>query len=303
MANASTGPANKGKNWLKRKGNSGHYCAGTIQPFNLNNQIMEDAVKRVLALIYGVAAYLFFLGTLAYAVGFVGNIGVPKSIDSATRSSLGVAIAINALLLAGFAIQHSVMARQGFKRMWRRIVPKCVERSTYVFAASLALAQLFWQWRAITDTVWDLRGSVAGTILTISFWMGWAVLLVSTYLVNHFELFGLEQVWTYFHGREPQPASFRTPGFYRVVRHPIYAGFVIAFWSAPVMTVGHLIFSIATTGYILVGIAFEERDLITFYGQTYREYRQHVPMLVPFLKRGKASAELEVAEVREETAS
>ena len=264
---------------------------------------MEDAVKRVLALIYGVAAYLFFLGTLAYAVGFVGNIGVPKSIDSATRSSLGVAIAINALLLAGFAIQHSVMARQGFKRMWTRIVPKCVERSTYVFAASLALAQLFWQWRAITDTVWDLRGSVAGTILTISFWMGWAVLLVSTYLVNHFELFGLEQVWTYFRGGEPQSASFRTPGFYRVVRHPIYAGFVIAFWSAPVMTVGHLIFSIATTGYILVGIAFEERDLITFYGQTYREYRQHVPMLVPFLKRGKASAELEVAEVREETAS
>jgi protein-S-isoprenylcysteine O-methyltransferase Ste14 len=260
-------------------------------------------VKRVLALIYGVAAYVFFLGTFGYAIGFVGNVGVPKSIDTATATSLGMAIAINALLLAGFAIQHSVMARQSFKRLWTRIVPKCIERSTYVFAASLALAQLVWQWRAIPDTVWDVQGSLAGTVLTVSFWTGWAVLLVSTYLVNHFELFGLEQVWTYFRGSGPQPASFKSPGFYRVVRHPIYAGFVIAFWSAPVMTVGHLIFSIATTGYILVGIAFEERDLITFYGQTYREYRQHVPMLVPFLKRGKAPVELEVAEVLEESVS
>ena len=259
-------------------------------------------MKRVLALIYGVAAYLFFLGTFGYAIGFVGNIVVAKSIDTATATSLGMAIVINAVLLAGFAIQHSVMARQGFKRMWTRIVPKCVERSTYVFAASLALAQLFWQWRAIGGTVWDLRDSVSGTLLTISFWMGWGVLLVSTYLVNHFELFGLEQVWVYFRGREPQPASFKTPGLYRVVRHPIYAGFVIAFWSAPVMTIGHLIFSIATTGYILVGIAFEERDLIRTFGQTYREYRRHVPMLVPLLKRGKAT-QIEANELPEESAS
>jgi protein-S-isoprenylcysteine O-methyltransferase Ste14 len=180
------------------------------------------------------------------------------------------------------------MARQGFKRMWTRIVPHSVERSTYVVAATLALALLLWQWRPLPSVVWDLRGTIGGTILSILFVVGWLILLVSTFLVNHFELFGLAQVWAYARGYELPKQAFRTPGLYRLVRHPLYAGFVIAFWSAPVMTVGHLMFSIATTGYILLGIFFEERDLIRTFGQRYREYRQRVPMLIPFPKRSSA---------------
>ena len=260
-------------------------------------------MRRLLALVYGVAAYLFFLGTFIYAIGFVGNIGVSKGIDAGPVSSLPVTIAIDTLLLAVFAVQHSVMARQGFKKVWTRIVPHCIERSTYVIAATLALALLLWQWRPLPGILWDLRETTAATILTVLFWVGWAVLLISTCLVNHFELFGLAQVWAYFRGRElPQP-SFRTPGLYRVVRHPIYFGFVIGFWSAPVMTTGHLMFAIATTGYILVGIFFEERDLIAAYGQTYRDYRRRVPMLVPFFKRSMKAEELATTNVRRQRAS
>jgi protein-S-isoprenylcysteine O-methyltransferase Ste14 len=245
-------------------------------------------MNKIIAVIYGVAAYLFFLGTFVYAIGFAGNIEVPKGIDDGTISPLPVAISINMALLAVFALQHSVMARQGFKRMWTRIVPHSVERSTYVVAATLALALLLWQWRPLPGIVWDLRGTIGGSVLSILFVLGWLVLLASTFLVNHFELFGLAQVWAYTRGYELPKPAFRTPGLYRLVRHPLYAGFVIAFWSAPVMTVGHLMFSIATTGYILVGIFFEERDLIKTFGQRYREYRQRVPMLIPFPKRSGA---------------
>lgn len=260
-------------------------------------------MRRVLALTYGVAAYLFFLGTFVYAIGFVGNIGVSKGIDAGPISSLPVTIAIDALLLGVFAVQHSLMARQGFKRVWTRIVPHSVERSTYVVASTLALALLLWQWRPLPGVVWDLRGTTAATILMGLFGVGWAVLLISTCLVNHLELFGLAQVWAYFRGRELPHPAFRTPGLYRVVRHPIYFGFVIGFWSAPVMTTGHLMFAIATTGYILVGIFFEERDLVAAYGQTYRDYRKRVPMLIPFFKRSRSAAELATNNVRRQRVS
>jgi len=243
-------------------------------------------MRRTLALVYGVLAYAFFFGTFLYAIGFVGNIGVPKSLDTGTSTSTATALAIDVVLLGIFAVQHSVMARRGFKQQWTRIVSWYVERSTFVVAASAALAFLLWQWRPLSDRIWDIRGTALGSVLSITFWIGWGILLLSTFLVNHFELFGLAQVWAYFRGAEFHPPAFRTPSLYRVVRHPIYLGFVIAFWSAPLMTVGHLLFSIATTGYILVGIYFEEKDLIASFGDKYRDYRSRVPMLVPFLKFG-----------------
>jgi protein-S-isoprenylcysteine O-methyltransferase Ste14 len=249
-------------------------------------------MKKILAVLYGLFAYLFFFGTFLYAIGFVGNVFVPKSIDTGRPSSMPTAVIIDAALLSVFALQHSIMARQGFKRQWTRIISWYVERSTYVVAATAALALLLWQWRPITVPVWDLRASAFGTALGMTFWLGWGILLLSTSLINHFELFGLQQVWGYFRGVEFQRPAFKSPALYRMVRHPIYLGFVIAFWSAPLMTVGHLLFSVATTGYILVGIFFEERDLISYYGQTYRDYRARVPMLVPFLG-GRKKAEHE----------
>lgn len=242
-------------------------------------------MKRLLALIYGTIVYFFFFGTFLYAIGFVGRIGVPKTIDSGSASHPLVAVIVDAALLSLFALQHSVMARRGFKQRWTRIVSWYVERSTYVLAATLALALMLWQWRPIPNVVWDLRGTAVGSTLAILFWVGWAILLLSTFLINHFELFGLQQVWAYARGTEIHRPPFRAPFFYRWIRHPIYLGFVIAFWCAPVMSVGHLLFSIATTGYILVGIYFEERDLIHAYGNAYLEYRRQVPMLIPIGKR------------------
>jgi protein-S-isoprenylcysteine O-methyltransferase Ste14 len=258
---------------------------------------MEKIMNRLFALIYGVLIYVVFLATLSYAVCFIGDIAVPKTIDSGAESPLFIAIVINSLLLGTFAIQHSVMARQGFKRVWTQIVPRHVERPTYVLAASLTLMLLLWQWRPIPQPVWELHGAAA-TMLSVTFWLGWALLLTSTFLINHFELFGIKQVWTYFRQTEHSESKFRTPALYKIVRHPLYLGFVIAFWSAPRMSLGHLIFSIATTGYILLGIYFEERDLVKAHGQAYRSYREQVPMLVPFGKVLKDKPELAVVAPR-----
>jgi protein-S-isoprenylcysteine O-methyltransferase Ste14 len=235
-----------------------------------------------LSLLYGTFAYLFFLCTFSYAIAFVGNLHVAKTIDSGAPGPVVEALLVNVLLLGLFAVQHSVMARRSFKRWWTRVVPPAIERSTYVLAATLLLALLLWKWQPIAEPiVWSVQtGAPAHAIWTV-FWLGWGVLLLSTFLLNHFELFGLGQVFARLSGRPvPQPA-FRTPFLYRYVRHPLYLGFVLAFWAAPVMTAGHLLFAAGATGYILVGIWFEERDLVAQFGEQYRRYRAQVGMLIP----------------------
>jgi protein-S-isoprenylcysteine O-methyltransferase Ste14 len=239
-------------------------------------------MSKLASLLYGLVVYALFLGTFTYAIGFVGNIAVPKSVDTGLTSPLAEALIVNLLLLAVFAVQHSVMARRGFKRWWTRIVPPPVERSTYVLAATAALALLMWQWRPIPEpVVWRVQSAIAEDVLLGVFWLGWAVLLVSTFLIDHFELFGLRQVIAHVAGGALPEPKFRTPLLYRHVRHPIYLGFLLAFWAVPIMTAGHLLFSIATTGYILIGIWFEERDLIAQFGDQYRRYRRQVWMLLP----------------------
>jgi protein-S-isoprenylcysteine O-methyltransferase Ste14 len=238
-------------------------------------------MKRLLAFIYGLVSYLIFIFTFLYAIGFVGNFIVPRSIDSATPAPFSQALLINALLLAVFAVQHSVMARPAFKRRWTRIVPKPVERSTYVLLSSLALILLFWQWRMMPDVVWDVENAAGRYILWAVFFLGWAIVLLGTYLINHLDLFGLRQVNLYRRGEKYTELEFRTPFLYKIVRHPIMLGFIIAFWATPRLTIGHLVFALATTAYILIAIQFEERDLASVHGTAYEAYREQVSMLLP----------------------
>jgi protein-S-isoprenylcysteine O-methyltransferase Ste14 len=235
-----------------------------------------------LGVLYSLAVYVFFLVTFTYAIGFVGGIAVPKGIDSGAAVPLAEALVVNLALLGLFAVQHSVMARRGFKRWWTRIVPEPVERATFVLAATVVLALLLWQWRPIAaPIVWSVTDPWARLALQAVFWLGWAILLISTFLLNHFELFGLRQPWAHWRGQQMPAPDFRTPVFYQHVRHPLYLGFLLAFWATPTMSAGHLLFAVATTGYILIGIWFEERDLIAQFGNRYRAYREQVGMLLP----------------------
>ncbi len=239
---------------------------------------------RAAAFLYGVAAYATFVITILYAIGFVGGFLVPKAIDSGAAAPVAEAIVVDLLLMSLFAVQHSVMARKGFKQWWTRFVPKAIERSTYVLLASLVLLLLFWQWRPLPAVVWQVEDMQLAMIVTAVSHIGWVIVFASTFLINHFELFGLHQVANNLAGR-PMPAPrFRVPLLYRVVRHPLYLGFIIAFWAAPVMTVGHLMFAVVTTAYILVAIQLEERDLVAQFGDDYRRYRKRVSMLLPWRK-------------------
>jgi protein-S-isoprenylcysteine O-methyltransferase Ste14 len=240
--------------------------------------------KRITVFVYGVVSYAIFFGTFLYAVGFIGNVLVPKSIDSQPTSSLGWALLVDALLLGAFAIQHSVMARPTFKRWWTKVVPKPAERSTYVLFSSLILIALFAQWEPIGGSVWNVKNPTGRGILCGAFAFGWVLILVATFLINHFDLFGLRQVWLYVRGKDYTPVGFGTPWLYRYVRHPLYVGWFFALWATPTMTVAHLAFAALTTAYILVAIQFEERNLQEEHPQ-YAEYRRHVPMLIPRLFR------------------
>ncbi|HXS88362.1 MAG TPA: hypothetical protein VN705_03380 [Steroidobacteraceae bacterium] len=241
-------------------------------------------MKRWLIFFYGVACYAIAFVTLLYAIGFVGNLWVPKSIDSAPRLPLGLALLIDGVLLGLFAIQHSVMARPGFKRWWTRIVPQEAERSTYILFASIALVIMFVYWEPLGGSVWDVHSPLAQQLLYGGFAFGWFLVFLSTFLINHFDLFGLRQIWLQLLGKPYRPLPFKTPMLYRIVRHPLYVGLLLAFWSTPIMTLTHLVFAIATTAYILIAIQLEERDLLAEHPE-YARYRKRVPMLVPFLTR------------------
>ena len=240
---------------------------------------------RALAFTYGLLSYLVFFVVFLYAIAFVGDLWFPKSVDRGLAAPLATALPVDALLLGLFAAQHSVMARPGFTKWWTRFVPKPVERSTYVLLASLALALLFWQWRAVPEVVWNVEQPAARGLLWALFGLGWTTVLVGTFLIHHFDLFGLRQVWLHLRGEGYRDLGFRTPLLYKVVRHPIMLGFLLAFWSTPRMTVGHLVFALATTGYILIAVRLEERDLASAFGSVYEEYRRRVSMLLPLPKR------------------
>jgi len=254
------------------------------QTQTISHDIKGNPIGRFIAFLYGIASYVVFFVTFLYAIGFVSGIAGPKTIDTGTVVPVTEAVIVNILLMSLFAVQHSVMARRQFKEWWTQYVPKSVERSTYVLLASLALILLFWQWRPIPALVWQTDNQqIAAAIVVLSF-VGWLIVLTSTFLINHFELFGLHQVASNLAGH-PMPAPrFRTPLFYKLVRHPIYLGFIVAFWAAPTMTIGHLLFAAVTTAYIIVGALLEERDLVEMFGDDYRRYRRRVSMLIPWRK-------------------
>ena len=244
--------------------------------------------KRISEFIYGVVSYAIFFGSFLYAIGFVGDVWVPKSIDSMPETPLWMALLVNGLLLGAFAVQHSVMARPGFKRWITRFIPKAAERSTYTLASSLLLIALFTFWEPIGGVVWRVEDPIGKAVLYSLFGFGWALVLVATFLINHFDLFGLRQVWLYLVGQEYRPLKFGTPGLYKWVRHPLYVGWFFAFWATPTMTLAHLVFALLTTGYILIAIQLEERDLLDVHPE-YAGYRKRVPMLIPRFKRGRGA--------------
>lgn len=242
------------------------------------------AMNRYCAIGYGAISYALFVAVFVYAIGFVGGL-TPRAVDHAIVAPVGQAVIVDVLLLTLFALQHSVMARPAFKRWWMRLVPRPVERSTYVLLASLVLALVFWQWRELPSIVWDVSRQPVRLVIWGLFWLGWAIVLASTFMINHFELFGLRQVFAVWRSRPQGETGFRTTLFYRVVRHPLNLGFIVAFWAAPTMTAGHLLFAAVTTAWILVAMQLEERDPLATLGERYAAYRRSVPMMVPGLRK------------------
>jgi protein-S-isoprenylcysteine O-methyltransferase Ste14 len=267
---------------------SGHASHGGRRPGADLHGITRTEVfvtKRVLVFAYGVVSYVIFLATFLYAVGFIGGFAVPTRLDGPAEGPFAVALAIDVALLTAFALQHSVMARKWFKDAWTRVVPPAAERSTYVLFSSLALLLMFWQWRPMGGVVWAVEGGPARAVLYGLFAFGWAVVLACTFFIDHFDLFGLRQIWLFLVGKPYTGLRFVTPGPYRLVRHPLYVGWLLAFWATPTMTAAHLLFAVATTAYILIAIQLEERDLVREHGASYERYRRAVPMLWPFRRR------------------
>jgi protein-S-isoprenylcysteine O-methyltransferase Ste14 len=279
---------------IERKGKSSGSRTSVNQkdPQVLQNKNQEKNLgRRIAVFVYGLVCYAITLGTFLYIAGFVGNLFVPKSIDSPPQAPLAIALLTNVLLLGIFALQHSLMARPAFKQWWTKIVPKPAERSTYLLFSSLALFLTFWQWQPMGGLIWDVQDPVGRGFLLSLFAFGWVLLLAATFLINHFDLFGLRQVTLYLLGREYTQLRFRTPGLYKLVRHPLYVGWFFVFWATPTMTAAHLVFALLITNYILVAIRWEERDLMDEHGRVYENYRRSVPMLIPGVAKKKVLQE------------